>query len=68
MIISRKIRCYSRKREVLPGYQECVDTSHEEGRQEERIEMAKRGLAKGYSIEIIADMTGLSEEEIHQLQ
>lgn len=54
----------------------AVDTSHEkghkagrkEGRKEERIIAARRGLTKGYSIEIIAGMTGLSPEEIQQLQ
>ena len=48
-----------------------VDTSHQEGREEgrtaEQLEIAKRGLVKGYSIEIIADMTGLSEEEVRKL-
>ena len=44
-----------------------VDTSHEEGREEERIAVIKRGLAKGYSVEIIANMTGLSEEKIRKL-
>ncbi|WKN44105.1 Rpn family recombination-promoting nuclease/putative transposase [Tunicatimonas pelagia] len=49
-----------------------VDTSHqegkEEGKEEERIEVAKRGLAKGYSTEVISDMTGLSTEEIEKLK
>ncbi len=45
-----------------------VDTSHEEGKQEERWEAAKRGLNKGYSIEVIMEMTGLSEQEVRSLQ
>ena len=44
-----------------------VDTSHGEGREEERITIAKRGLAEGLSVEMIAKLTGLFEEEIRQL-
>ena len=44
-----------------------VDTSHEEGREEERIEVARRGVSEGYPIEMIAKMTGLSEEEVKKL-
>ena len=45
-----------------------VDTSHQEGKEEERIRTAKRGLTKGYSTEIISDMTGLSAEEIEKFR
>ena len=49
-----------------------VDTSHQEGREEgkeeERIETARRGLAKGYSTEVVSDMTGLSVEEVEKLR
>ena len=48
-----------------------VDTSHEEGREEgreeERMEVAQRGIAEGYPFEMIAKMTGLSEDEIREL-
>ena len=45
-----------------------IDTSHEKGREEERLAIARRGLAKGYAIEVIADMTGLSPEDIRKLR
>lgn len=48
-----------------------VDTSFEEGKIEgkieERVEIAINGLKTGLSIEIIAQLTGLSEEKIRSL-
>jgi predicted transposase/invertase (TIGR01784 family) len=37
------------------------------GRQEEKIEMAKKSLEEGLSIELIVKLTGLSKEEIEKL-
>jgi hypothetical protein len=34
---------------------------------EERKENARNALAKGYSIEVISDITGLTPEEIQRL-
>ncbi|PID29554.1 MAG: hypothetical protein CR982_02495 [Candidatus Cloacimonadota bacterium] len=53
-----------------------LDTAKEEGREEgieigrdkRTIEIAKNGLEKGYSIDMISDLTGLSEEEIKKLK
>ena len=39
----------------------------EKGRQEEKIEIAKAMLLKGIDIEIVADSTGLSKEEVRKL-
>ena len=44
-----------------------TELAREEGAKEEKITMAKKMLIKGYSIEDIIDMTGLSKEEIIQL-
>ena len=38
-----------------------------EGREEERMELARKFKASGVSIDIIANATGLSEEEINAL-
>ena len=38
-----------------------------EGRMEERMEMAKTMKVKGLEIQLISEMTGLSDEEIQRL-
>ena len=40
----------------------------EETRIETKLEIAKNGLAQGFSIEVIADLTDLSVDEIKLLQ
>ncbi len=39
-----------------------------EGKAEGKAEMAKNALSEGFSVEIIAKLTGLSEEEIEKLK
>ncbi|OAV70646.1 hypothetical protein Barb4_01220 [Bacteroidales bacterium Barb4] len=39
-----------------------------EGKAEEKIETAQRMLSKNYPIDVITDCTGLSAEEINNLQ
>ena len=46
------------------GYEEGI----EDGRKEEKIQIAKKMLKKGNSIEDICDITGLSKEEIEELR
>ena len=46
------------------GYEEGI----EDGRKEEKIQIAKKMLKKGNSIEDICDITGLSIEEIEKLR
>ncbi len=43
------------------------DTLRAEGRTEKQIEVAKRMKQKGYSLEEVAEMTGLSVEEIEKM-
>jgi len=38
------------------------------GRTDEKLEVAKSGISKGYSNEVIADLTGLSMEEIETIR
>ncbi|MGL9759648.1 MAG: Rpn family recombination-promoting nuclease/putative transposase, partial [Wolbachia sp.] len=40
----------------------------QEGRQEEKIEVAKNSLKAGVSIDVIAEITGLSLDEIKKLR
>ena len=44
-----------------------VDTSKEEGRREERIEIAKKLKLGGVSVEVIMQSTGLSKDIIENL-
>lgn len=45
-----------------------LDTAKEEGRQEEKIEVAKNLLKSGVDLGIIMNATGLTEEEINKLK
>lgn len=45
-----------------------IDDSTLEGRQEEKIEVAKNSLKAGVSIDIIVEITGLLVDEIKQLK
>lgn len=45
-----------------------LDTAKEEGKIEGKIEIAKNGIEEGYPIEMIAKMTGLTEQEINELK
>ena len=45
-----------------------LDTAKEEGREEREIEIARKALAKGYSIEEIIDLTDLTREQIERIE
>ncbi|WP_195370339.1 MULTISPECIES: hypothetical protein [Parabacteroides] len=56
--------------EALKVYRDCkniVDYAKVEGREEEKISIAKSFKEKGTPIKLIAECTGLSEEEINNL-
>uniref|UniRef100_UPI0037BF85F5 hypothetical protein n=1 Tax=Candidatus Wolbachia massiliensis TaxID=1845000 RepID=UPI0037BF85F5 len=50
------------------GIQIGQERGKAEGRKEEKIEVAKNSLKAGMSIDVIAQITGLSHNEIKQLQ
>ena len=50
------------------GWERGRQEGREEGRREERRELARRMLAKGMAKEEVAELTGLSPEEIAQLR
>ncbi len=58
---------YEESLKVYRDLKGVVDTSFEEGKREEKLETAKKMKAKGYSIDEIIDITGLSREEIEKL-
>jgi predicted transposase/invertase (TIGR01784 family) len=49
------------------GRKEGEKKGEKKGRKENALEVAKRALAKGFSLEAIADLTGLSEQEVRRL-
>jgi len=50
------------------GHQEGRQEGHQEGRQEKQLEIALKLLELGLSIELVAEGTGLSVEQVQQFQ
>nr|WP_255359860.1 Rpn family recombination-promoting nuclease/putative transposase [Wolbachia endosymbiont of Laodelphax striatellus] len=50
------------------GRKEGIQIGHEKGKIEGKIEVAKNSLKAGVSIDVITQITGLSTDEIKQLQ
>jgi predicted transposase/invertase (TIGR01784 family) len=49
------------------GIEEGLERGREEGHEEAQGEFAKNALTKGFSVEIISEITGLSTEAIQSL-
>jgi predicted transposase/invertase (TIGR01784 family) len=58
---------YAKKEGREQGKLEGRKEGREEGKLEERIEIARRFKQKGIDIDIIAETTGLSREELEKL-
>ena len=56
-----------RKAGLLEGEKKGIKKGKKEGLKEGKIEMAKKSLEEGLSIELISKLTGLSKEEIETL-
>ena len=63
-----ELAAYDESLKVYRDMKGCIDTAFDEGKLEGKIEVAKIGLAKGYPVEMIAEMTGLSVEAVEQLK
>ena len=46
---------------------EAREEGLEQGRYEERLELVRKMLSKGLSLEVVSDVTGLSVEELEAL-
>lgn len=46
---------------------EAREVGLEKGRYEERLELVRKMLSKGLSLEVVSDVTGLSVEELETL-
>ena len=64
----RKLRNYRDwKSTIMTAYIKEFKEGREEGREEKAIEMARNLKAKGVAIDIIAECSGLTEEQINAL-
>jgi predicted transposase/invertase (TIGR01784 family) len=63
-----QVRSYEDSLKYYRDLKNSLDTAKQEGREERAIEVAKRALEKGLSIEDIIDLTGLSRAQIEQLK
>ena len=48
-------------------FKNCLDTAYKEGYKEGRADTAKKMKIKGFDLNLISDITGLSIDEIEQL-
>jgi predicted transposase/invertase (TIGR01784 family) len=48
--------------------QECIEEGRQKGRLESQKEITIAAFQKGFTIEVIIDLTGLSREEIEKLR
>ncbi len=72
---SGDIKRLNLSKKYVPGYleieriqKEAQRIGEKRGRQEEKIEMAKKMKDKGTDVEFISEITGLSREEIERLK
>jgi len=56
------------KQGIEKGREQGREQGREEGKEEERVEIARKALVKGLSIEFIQELTGLTASEIEKLQ
>lgn len=63
----RQLAEYEESLKVYRDLKGVVDTSFEEGKREREVEMAKIMKVKGYPLDEIVEITGLSKEEIERL-
>ncbi|MGL9718059.1 MAG: Rpn family recombination-promoting nuclease/putative transposase, partial [Wolbachia sp.] len=57
-----------KKEGIQIGEERGIQIGHEKGRKAEKSEVAKNSLKAGVSIDVIAEITGLSLDEIEQLK
>jgi predicted transposase YdaD len=59
---------YELRRKALSDWTTGVNTAFEKGIEKERFDIAKNALAKGLSVDVIQDLTGLEIEDIIALR
>ena len=63
-----ELELYEDSVKVYRDLKNVIDTAKDDGGKEKALEIARKALAKNYSLAEIAELTGLSEEEIENLQ
>ncbi len=61
-------RAYEQREKAIKDYYSYMTASKQEGKHEEKIQNAINGLKKGYSLEIISDITNLSIKDIEKIK
>ena len=59
---------YAKEKGLAEGRKEGREEGLAEGKTEERLEIAKKMLKEGLSVDLICRTTGLSEEEVLKLK
>ena len=65
---AQRARLRRELRRVSKIAEELYQEGREEGREEEKLEMARRMLAEGIDVEIVARLTELSREQVEDLR
>lgn len=63
-----ELELYEDSVKVYRDLKNVIDTAKDDGGKEKALEIARKALAKNYSLAEIAELTGLSEEEIENLK
>ncbi|MDX2043127.1 MAG: Rpn family recombination-promoting nuclease/putative transposase [Acidobacteriota bacterium] len=63
-----ELELYEDSLKVYRDLKNVIDTARDDGEKKKALEIARKALAKNYSFADIAELTGLSEEEIESLQ
>jgi len=61
------MRAYEESLKVYRDNYSVIETAKQEGRQEGRVEVAKRLKQKGIAVETIVETTGLTKEQVEKL-
>jgi predicted transposase/invertase (TIGR01784 family) len=68
-VYEKSLAEYSDVRLIMEcNFEEGREEGMEKGREKERIEIARKGIKGGISMEVISELTGFSPEQIRQLE
>lgn len=62
-----QVQSYEDSLKYYRDLKNSLDTAKEKGREEERLDIAQKALLKGYSVDQIIELTGMTKEQIEKL-
>lgn len=62
-----ELKAYEDSRKAYRDIKNCIDTAHEEGVEQGKLLVAKKMKQLGVSLEIIANVTGFSEDFVRNI-